>query len=261
MRFRHGTLALLVVAAGCSGHGGNSAAGNGVPVPTGPQSPGGIWVATTPPVSTLTLFVAEDGDMRVSAEGPSFGAGAVMVTNLNQVTGSYHLRALQPSQTNPAASNLTCFVAGTVTTRTTMQLTVDCTDDAGASTERRLSFFYDATYEMGSSLADIAGNYTLEFRPATNTLNINGDGTLFGMLDNGPQCLLNGVVEIIDARFDLYRVTLSYSNCTRLPQYEGVTMTGFARRAYATQAGAFYAFLTGIVDAELSVLSVIYVPS
>jgi len=206
-------------------------------------------------------LIAETGEMRVTGAGPSFGAGAVIVTNNNQVSGSYQTRSIQASPTTPAAPDRDCTVQGTVTTRASLQLTVRCTDTTGATTEENLSFFYDATYSAGSSLAAIAGNYTLEFRPATNTLNINGDGTLFGMFDNGPQCVLNGRVEIIAAEFDLYRLTVSFSNCTRLPRYEGITMTGFARRAMPVPTGAFYALLTGVVDGRLQHVSVLYVPA
>jgi hypothetical protein len=245
---------------GCGGSGSSGGGGGAAPPPTA-QSAGGVWFATTPPVSTLTLLIAETGEMRVTAAGPSFGAGAVIVTNNNQVSGSYQTRSLQPSPTTPAGPDLDCTVQGTVTTRTSMQLTVRCTDTTGSTTEQNLSFAYDTSHGTDSSLAAIAGNYTLEFRPATNTLNINGDGTLFGMLDNGPQCLLNGRVEIIDPDFDLYRLTVSFANCSRLLQYEGITMTGFARRGTPVPAGAFYALLTGVVDGRLQAFSLLYVPA
>jgi len=250
--------ALLV---GCGGGGGGSGSGGAAAPAPGPQSAGGVWVATTPPISTLTLLIAETGEMRVTAAGPSFGAGAVIVTNNNQVSGGYQTRSIQTSPTMPAGSDLDCTVQGTVATRASMQLTVRCTDTTGAASEQSLSFFYDAAYDTNSSLAGIAGNYTLEFRPATNTLNINTDGALFGMFDNGPQCLLNGRVEIINADFDLYRLTVVFSNCTRLPQYEGVTMTGFARRAMPVPIRGFYALLTGVVDGRLQFFSVIYAPA
>ena len=252
--------ALLV---GCGG-GGDGGGGAATPPPT-PQSAGGVWIANavtaTPPTGTLMLLIAETGEMRMTGPGPSFGAGAVIVTNNNQVSGSYQTRSIQPSPTAPAAPDLDCTVQGTVTTRTSLQLAVRCTDTTGATTEQNLSFSYDATHGTDSSLAAIAGNYTFEFRPATNTLNINGDGTLFGMFDNGPQCLLNGRVEIIDANFDLYKLTVSFANCTRLAQYEGITMTGFARREIPGRTGAFYALLTGVVDGRLQSFSVLYVPA
>jgi hypothetical protein len=72
-----------------------------------------------------------------------------------------------------------------------MHLTIACTDTAGATTTTSVTFLYDARYDTDSSLAEIAGDYTVN--SATNTLNINGDDTLFGMYHNGPCCTPHGL--------------------------------------------------------------------
>ena len=225
-----------------------------------------MWFAITTGSSAMSLMVAETGEIRISApptgsSGPSFGYGAVIVVG-NRVSGSFETRAIgiAPSPT-PVSPELDCTAEGTVSTRVSMQLTIVCVDTAGATTTSALNFMYDSRYDTDSSLADIAGNYTLTVNTATNTLNINGDGTLFGMYHNGPRCVLNGTVSIIHADFNLYRFDVLFSNCTVLSQYEGATMTGFANRNLPGQkAGAFYLLLTAVINGRLEFVSVVYEP-
>jgi hypothetical protein len=261
----------LFACAGCGGGGGGTAAGtapnplNSPPVAS-QQSAGGMWFAPTGGSSAMTLMIAETGEMRViapasaSSSGPAFGYGAVTVTS-DRVAGSFETRAVQPSPTSPAGAELDCTLDGTVTTRVTMQATVVCSDTAGNSTTTNLTFHYDSRYDADSSLALIAGNYTLPPNPAGNSLNINGDGTLFGVYQNGPRCTLNGRVAIVDASFNLYRFEVLFTGCTVLTHFEGVTMTGFATRDLPGQkAGAFHLLLTAVVAGRLEFASVVYEP-
>lgn len=224
-----------------------------------------MWFALTGGSTAMTLMIAETGEMRVTApptasSGPAFGYGAVVVTN-NRVAGSFETRAIQPSPTGPIGAELDCTFDGTVSTRVSMQATVVCTDIAGSANTTALTFRYDSRYDMDSSLALIAGNYTMAPNAAGNSLNINGDGTLFGVYQNGPRCTLNGRVAIVDANFNLYRFEVLFSSCTVLPQFEGVTMTGFATRDLPGQkAGAFHLLMTAMVAGRLDFVSVVYEP-
>ena len=146
-----------------------------------------------------------------------------------------------------------------------LQLTNVCTDAAGVATTTSISFMYDARYDTDSSLAAIAGNYSFPLssplNTATNSLNINGDGTLFGLYDNGPRCTLNGTVSIIHPDFNLYRFEILFSSCTRLLQYEGVKMTGLATRNVPGQkAGSFLLLLTAVINGRLEFASLLYEP-
>jgi hypothetical protein len=247
-----------VLATSCGGGGGGG--GAVAPPAAGPQSAGGAWIAATPPVSELVLLIAETGELRTMAPTPEFGAGAAIVTNNDHVSGAFQTRALSTSLAPPASPPLDrdCSFEGTVRTRASLNLVLTCTDSGGTTTVRTMSFVYDASYDTPSTLAGIAGNYTLEPRASTNTLNINSDGTLFGMLDNGAQCLMNGTVEIIDARFELHRLKITLSNCTRLSQYEGIEFTGLARRNAQVPGGGFFALITAAVNGRLEVMSLLY---
>ena len=270
MAVRWSTVLAVALCAGCGGGGSDSPAAT--PAPADPpvvtqQSAGGLWFAPAGSASVATtLMIAETGDLKVSmaptaTSGPAFGHGAVTVAG-NRVEGSLQTRAIPLSPTGPPGAELNCTVSGTVSTRASLQLTTVCSDGAGAMTTASISFMYDARYDTNSSLADIAGNYNLTVRTATNSLNINGDGTLFGLYDNGPRCTLNGTVSIIDANFNLYRFEVLFSTCTVLAlQYEGATMTGLATRNLPGQkAGAFMVLLTAVINGRLEFASVLYEP-
>lgn len=262
---------LILGCAACGGGGGGGAAPAVAPSPVNtPPAPsqasaGGMWFALSGGSTAMTLMIAETGEMRVTApptasSGPAFGYGAVAVIG-NRVAGSFETRAIQPSPTGPAGAELDCTLEGTVSTRVSMDVTVVCTDAAGSATTTPFQFRYDARYDADSSLALIAGNYTMPASPAGNSLNINGDGTLFGVYQNGARCTLNGRVEIVDASFNLYRFEVLFSGCTVLPQLEGVTMTGFATRDLPGQkAGAFHLLMTAVVAGRLEFASVLYEP-
>jgi hypothetical protein len=241
--------------AGCSG-GGNKSSGAANPSGSGSQvatqSAGGIWRGFPAANENLSLYIAETGELIVQgssfATTPpvlTFGTGALIVNNPNDVAGTYRSRSLPP--TIPSAGQ-TCEIDGTVTERSLLEVTIRCTDTAGNMTERNVTLLYDPAYDADSSLAEIAGNYTVPFRPLTNILNINASGVVFGMLDNGPNCTVNGQVQIIDARFNLYRFELQLSLCQGVfnQPYDGTTLRGFAARNLpGMRPGAFILLLAG----------------
>jgi hypothetical protein len=273
------SLACAALVAGCSsGDDDDSSAANPATNPTPPapaptQSAGGIWLGLPGTGESATFYIAETGELlaQVSALGatppspPSFGSGAVIVNNPNQVAGTYTLRSLPTGILIPGAAppQQTCTLDGTVTERSLLQATTSCSDSAGNTTSRTFNMLYNPAYDSDSSLADIAGNYTVPFRPQTNTLNINGSGVVFGMLDNGPTCTVNGQVQIIDARFNLYRFEIQLSLCQGVigQLYEGTTFRGFAARNMpGLRPGAFILLLngTGTINAPFPFFSMLY---
>lgn len=231
--------------------------------PATAQSAGGIWhIFTTVPAGSLTFFIGEDGTLRVmDGAGPSFGAGAVVVNGVDDVAGSYHVRAIQPNPAVPAAADRDCTFDGKVVQRASMQVVVRCTDTAGAKTEQSATFFFDAAYGQPSSLEAIAGNYTLSFAPQSNSLTIAKDGTIFGVYHNGQQCTVNGRVDLIDARFNLYRFAFSFSSCQVFQQFEGQTLTGLAARSMpGAVANSLLLLITGVINGRLEFVSVSYEP-
>ena len=156
-------------------------------------------------------------------------------------------------------------MAGSLQERQTLTIDVACSDSNGIVYDEALTLAYEgASYERASSLADIAGNYTLLFQPNTNSLNIAADGTLFGMYHNGANCTINGTASIIDANYTLIDVSWTMSGCTDLRGiYEGVEMSGFAiaNPAPIGNPDSYYFLLTGLTQDGLYAVSVLYEPA
>lgn len=139
---------------------------------------------------SVVFWVAETGKLRASLAragpgGPdTWGAGDLANTGGTSVSGAMQAGSIDVVVPSPP-TNLGCDLSGDVTERVEMTLSIVCSDDLGIVYDETVSLFYVPEYENDSSLADIAGNYTLFFNPATNTLNVAADGTVFGMYDNG----------------------------------------------------------------------------
>jgi hypothetical protein len=247
------------LAASCSGGGGGDK-DSGATSPAGTQaskqSSGGIWHGIPAANESITLYIAETGELIVQTSSPTstppsfgFGTGAVIVNSPNDVAGSYRLQSLPSGPVGfGQVSDKICEMNGTVTERSLLQVVVTCTDGSGNTAQQTVSLLYNPAYDLDSALADIAGNYTTPFRPQTNTLNINASGVVFGMLDNGATCTVNGQVHVIDARFNLYRFEIQLSLCQGVVNhvYEGVTLRGLAARNLpGMPTGAFLLLVTG----------------
>lgn len=267
-RYPRGLVALLALLVASCGGGGDSGSPSLSPAPPPvPPSAGGVWGSVVG-AQSVSLLIAEDGDLRLVGQGPTFGAGTVTVAAGGSLSGS--LRRVVPSGVAGASEEQSCSITGTVTARTTLAATFSCTTPAGASVTQRLDFLYVASaYDSPSSLGALAGNYTLSFRPASNMLNVNSNGVVFAMYDNAWQCTVNGRFSVIDARFNLYRADWTFSACaTPVSQaFEGVTFTGFAQRTTSTPnsgaapGNAIYVVLTATVQNRLALVSVVYDPT
>ena len=116
-------------------------------------------------IETVTLFVAENGDLRAivttgapgvpTTNPPGFGSGAILVTG-DQLTGAYDLKRLG-SFGVPPEPNESCVLTGTVNERISLSLSLECTDAAGTARSASVTLGYDSDYERDSSLALIAG--------------------------------------------------------------------------------------------------------
>jgi hypothetical protein len=263
---------LATTAAGCGGGGGgagpaplNPPANSPPPANAPPvtnKSAGGIWHGSSTANETITLFVAETGELRTisttgapGANPPAFGSGAVLVSGGDLLDGAFDSRLLS------AATSDKCTFTGTVIERVSLNVNVECTDGAGVKRSASTVLGYDSDYEGGSGLSTIAGNYVMGVGATTNFLNIDGNGVIFGTYDNGPNCTVNGMVKLVDPRWNLYRFEWQLSLCKRLVQFEGATLTGFGiARPRGAKPGSFLVLLTGMVAGRLEAASVMYQP-
>lgn len=263
-----GTLMLACLSA-CSGGG----SGSGVAVPPVlpvAQSPGGIWFGFDSVGETVVFYVAETGELRTSmhTQGSlfaSFGGGTVNVTANTVVNGSFELRGTLPLPPAQSSEDLSCSVSGSVLERQTLDVEIICSDSLGIVYDETVSLMYDGRiYERESSLAALAGNYTLEFMPDTNSLSIAGDGTISGMYHNGARCMVNGTATAIDMSYTLLHITWTMSACTDLfGVFEGTEMSGFAL-ANPSPIGnpdSYYVLMVGQAQDGLFSISVLYDPT
>lgn len=255
------TMASVLLATGC---GGSSSAPESPTnlLPPSPQahSPGGIWFVPGAPETAVTMFIAESGVLKVFDAG-WLGTGAVIVTNGNEVAGSYD--AIRPGVTSdPRELQRSCDTSGTVNARVSLTLTLSCEDGIGARDERTLTFMYEARYERASSLATIAGNYAVPISALTNTLSISTNGVIFGAFRNGgANCTANGLVEVIDPDFTIYGIEMTLSACTggAAVFFEGVTLSGLLiGEAPGAAAGAFLLLASITVDDGVQIYSLLY---
>lgn len=216
----------------------------------------------------VVFYVAETGELRavMHPDGgpfPSFGGGNVAVSSADALSGSFELPG-PLSENFQRGEDLGCSVAGTVRERQSLAVDVVCSDSNGVVYDAELSLFYEGnSYERPSSLETFTGDYTLEFRPESNALNIAADGTLFGTYHNGANCTVNGIASIIDPAFSLISIRWTMSNCTdSFGDFEGVEMSGFAQASPspAGTAGSYYFLLTGRTPDGLYAISVLYEP-
>jgi len=262
---------LLICLSGCGG--GSSTAGTtpvaGTDVPGATQSPGGIWFGRDSANQSVVLYIAETGMLRATLHPqgwiiPSFGGGMVSVMSNNAVAGSFEVRGDSAPFTGQPNEDLGCAISGTVQERQELSIDVTCSDSGGVVYEEALRLMFDANvYERDSSLDELAGEYTLQFQPDTNSLSIAVDGTLFGMFDNRAQCAVEGTATVIDTEYTFIEVTWTMSGCTNpIGNYEGTQMSGFALANPDPTGGpgSYYFLLTGQSPDGLYSISVLYEP-
>lgn len=257
--------ALLSITLGACG-GGSPPDESPSPDPAGPiPSPGGQW-STVHQGSQVNFYIAETGTVRAVIETapgtiPIVGAGTVGATETGSVSGS-----LQASDDQPVGNELGCALSGALEERMSLELDITCSDDAGIVYDETLSMTPQPGYEVDSSLADVAGNYTLSISasPATNSLNIAANGTIFGMWDSGQQCAVNGLVSVIDPDYNLLGIEWRFSNCSGpFLYFEEAELTGLAiqRTSSSWPAGTYSFILTGESDQGFTFVVVTYVPA
>jgi hypothetical protein len=258
-------LLAAAAAAACNGSGSGSGAAPAAAAATRTvASPGGIWHALGGAEDSLSLMVAESGDLKLYGAGPAFGSGAVVVTDADRLAGSFDVRALAAG---PAAADAAaiehCEFEGTVVERVAMHIELECTGSDGATRSESRTLLYDERYARGSSLDEIAGNYTLPFDRHANALSINNDGVMFGVYDNGPRCMVNGAVAPVDRRFNLYRFEWMLAGCGAAhARFEGAVLTGLGfLNPPGRPRGTLLLLLTGTVDARFEFMSLIYEPA
>jgi hypothetical protein len=217
------TLLLLLMVAISACGGGNGSAGPSQP-PAANVSPGGIWSGLDSSGSDIIALITEAGRFHFINEDLSQGSGVLSVTNGNRISGTFQLVTQLGSTFIDGTTSANCTFTGSVVERQTITATVNCTTTAGLQTQVTATLAYEALYDRDSSLALVSGNY----QAVQEVLNVAGDGTMFSQ-NAGTGCVVNGQISIINAAYNAYDVSFTYSNCLGQEAIlNGSTFTGLA---------------------------------
>ena len=206
--------------------GGGSSSGGSAPPPAPPSnaSPGGIWRGVDSLTGNeITGLVDEAGDFHfLESDGTQF-AGTASTTPTN-FTASFEAFAAFGSQFQDGSNHGTGSLSGTIKERATIDATANLTTDNGATSSATLNLTFDTLYNRASSLATIAGNCTDSV--SGTVVSVNADGTVFSQ-DASSGCTLNGVVSVMNASYNAYKVKFSYSSCLgSAAVLNGINFTG-----------------------------------
>ena len=184
---------ILGLLTACGGGGGGGGGGGTVN-----ESPDGIWTGSFTDSGVTYDFaglvynnylVAFSSSAGTLYEGTVFVNGSTLSGTVDVYIGG-------------AYSNTT-VLSGTVNGG----VSISGSDDVGAT----FTLAYDSLYDRTSSLAKVAGIWSITEGAFTQTIVVASDGTFTGSDTDG--CLHNGAITILDASHNIYRVANTVSSC------------------------------------------------
>lgn len=195
--------------------------GQGVP----DQALAGAWSGIDNSGNFIVVFSTNDGRFNLLvADNAEQGFGTASVVG-GALTINYTQVAPFGFTLSDGSSSAACSGSGTIQERQTLSISVDCTTGGGLSFNTFADLLYDPLNDRDSALSVIGGVYTDEDAVVTS---IAGDGVLFSQ-DPVSGCVQNGQVNVIDPDYNLYDVTITYSNCLApFTGLNGATFSGFA---------------------------------
>ena len=109
-----------------------------------------------------------------------------------------------------------------------LQLSADLKTSAGGTYPVSFLGTYDALHARGSTRTTIAGSYRSTANPEAEVLTIDSAGRMFSQ-NAATGCIVNGTIDPVDSRYNVYRVTLNYSACQDpLAPLNGLPVKGLA---------------------------------
>jgi hypothetical protein len=191
-------LFVAVVLASCGGGGSTPA-----PDPIQGVSPGGIWHGTDSATGlAITGLVDETGSADFMRADNAVFDGQVSTSGSNSIS----VDAQGYAQKFPDGSQHGIWtVNGTIQERQSITATNALRTDSGTSTHGTLDLTFDALYNRPSSLATVAGSYTISGR--CSYLSIGSDGGIGGHICTVAD--ISGQISVINPAYNLYRVHLT----------------------------------------------------
>jgi hypothetical protein len=215
-----------------SSNGSSSSSSSGTTPPNG-----GVWIDSTFNGSTTPLggsfaLVTETGEFFgvEFPDPPSSTIGTLDFTG-DKITGTgeyvTYSPAACPTVLCPLGSQGT-VLNGTINRQSTMELggTLSAPQGQPPPPPLNYSFTYSSSYELGSSLATVAGTWVDN---SAGSLVIDSSGNVTGQVSSkGPSgsCTVHGLVTIVNPNYNIYDISLSFSGCTDTPFWQGRDGTG-----------------------------------
>ena len=199
---------LIAACGGCSPDLSGINIGGG-PIAWPDEAVGGAWVGTDSGGNQILALVTESGRLNwISLDTGEQGFGTVSVQWIT-TTIEYTLVAPWGFTLADGSTSATCGGVGHIVKRVSWHAPINCTTSLGGSIESLTDFTYDALYDRDSSLALIAGDYD----DSGLVISVSANGEIFEQ-DPASGCVVNGQISIIDSQFNVYDVSITYSNCT-----------------------------------------------
>ncbi len=216
--------AFLMAAVGSACGGGDGGGGGGT---AADQEPGGLWSGTIAingqsGRQELVGISTDDGRFRfisVDTAGQFVGNGVV---NGTRITGSGTAFAPPGFTWLDGSTVTTLTMSGTLRERRS----IEGTWTAGTGEAGSFAMDYDPDYAKDSSLSLVAGVWTVyddNLNPFA-TFTIEADGQFSGQ--NAVGCTSLGRISIIDARYNVYDIASTVSNCAIAGDYAGLGVLG-----------------------------------
>lgn len=214
-------LLLVITLYGCGGGGGGSSAPAAAPpVPPVNQAFGGLWQGTDSDGDTIIALSTDSGAFHWVATTGEQGFGAASVDG-SDVTFNYNL--LTPSRLGltlgDGSDSATCSGTGTIQERQTLSVNVSCTTSLGGTFNNFVPLTYNPLYDRDPSLLTVAGNDVPDAHPDPNNpgvfqgvVTIDSNGVVFEQ-DPDSGCIVSSQVSLVDAQYNAYAVSLTFSSC------------------------------------------------
>jgi hypothetical protein len=176
--------------------------------------PEGIWTgADSISGMPVIAIVEESGAFDIIRNDGAQFTGQVVVSGTSFVANDQGFAQVGGTLNAPFTNGATYGVgslSGVLAAGVSITASTSFTPIGGTAIAGTLSLNFDSLYTTGSSFAAISGNYTNQ--TTGDTVSISGSGVIFSQ-NSVTSCVLNGQISLINASYDAYGVSYTYSNC------------------------------------------------
>lgn len=206
-------LTVTLALSACNGDGSDFSSSSASSSSGANADPEGIWTG----VDSITgqegfAIIEASGAFDILLNDGTQYTGQAVVTGTSLVASDQGW--VQVAGTSPFANSATLgdgTISGVLAAGASIIANTTFTPAGGTKATGTLSLTFDALYNTGSSLAAISGTYINQ--AGTQSVTISSGGVIFGSQNSVTSCVINGQINLINASYDAYAVSYTYSNC------------------------------------------------